>query len=224
MPRKKNMNLSKLSIVFLVFAGCNQGPSQDVVPSPYSSEECHRFADLELAPVFQNQIKAAATPYPDLNQEFLHAMKDILTRHGPVNFDLRTNYSRLGVRVEAASEVREDGKAAIVLYVPAIMDRHAEVKRSGSRWQEAFRNHLFVMCMHEFDHLRDKSITEDWTLLSEAAVWAKTAERALAPLMKTPNTVFVSAEADVYDAWKKAGGNPTNAAWVAFIRKGYVTK
>ncbi len=220
---KKTLQILSLFILATIIISCKPGSEKTSVTTPQliapNLEQQKLFWTEHLEQTILKELTEVKTKFPEVNARYWENFQKITNRFGvqKVNFILNTNYHPIGSIVLAASGVT-DGKPNVVLYIPSFMDMF-ERMRSGEhpKWNDAYKTHCLVLCIHEFDHLAHGVLggTKIDTT-EEAKVWAETVAHTIVPLMENYQQPVSGHEAKFYQAWLNAG-RTNSLVWQQFI-------
>ncbi|MFA6459311.1 MAG: hypothetical protein WCV79_02870 [Candidatus Paceibacterota bacterium] len=199
------------------------------IPKP---EEMPRHSDFELTgfwnsvlkPLVQDGLTDGKLPYKEINERFTKLRDAIVAKTAkPLNFNLIKQYHPADKEIAAGLGIGENGDFEIGLRIPAFIDTFRKLERSGRYdWMEVYKSHVIIVLMHEMEHTTYEGPPPTGIdIKEESRAWADTCLYTIAPLVEKYHVPIYNVEADFYNAWKSASGNPESIVWQQAVNKAY---
>lgn len=121
----------------------------------------------------------------------------------------------------------EGGKPILTLFVSEIEKIFRRLRNfRPTSFKPLFETVLVIGIMHEIDHLILQKMGNQRDNVSlvigdECAVWARTCERCMRPLVEVYGKELPDSDGQVYSAWVASGRNAESARWRDFIASLY---
>lgn len=193
-----------------------------LIPKPQArtSTEIRSFWTREVSPTIYSVMQVKS--YAEVNTRFLQ-IGDIINKQtgSPLHVSLQEGYHSDNKLIEAAGGYDKTGKAETILFVSSVMDEfEAHQKNNQSGWQQAFKNHMIIIFMHELEHLNRPVNDKKIGLEEEARAWYDTCTYTIAPLIKKHNILITGDIYQLYQAWKNSSG-PKDSQWTDAVKHLY---
>ncbi len=198
-------------------------PTQTVTllgPQIRTSSEIRSFWTREVSPTISSIVQVKS--YAEVNTRFLCVGNIINKQTGlPLYVSLQEGYHPDSKLIEAAGGYDKNGRAEIVFFVSSVMDEfEIHQKNNQNGWQQAFKNHMIIIFMHELEHLNRPVNDKKIGLEEEARAWYDTCTHTIAPLIKKYNILITGDIYQIYQAWKNSSG-PTDSRWTDAVKHLY---
>lgn len=227
--RGNGINILLIITVLLVLIGIagimldTLKPTQTVTllgPQIRTSSEIRSFWTREVSPTISSIVQVKS--YAEVNTRFLQ-IGGIINKQTslPLQVSLQEGYHPDSKMIEAAGGYDKNGRAEIIFFVSSVMDEfEIHQKNNQNGWQQAFKNHMIIIFMHELEHLNRPVNDKKIGLEEEARAWYDTCTYTIAPLIKKYNILITGDIYQLYQAWKNSSG-PKDSQWTDAVKHLY---